>query len=90
MSATFAIVSGTLITIVVCATTCALFLPSAQTHRVWAARWARVRAARAQTRAARAARALARAQTRAARAQTRAQVQTHRARAAWRDAMIKG
>ena len=69
MSATFAILSAVFITIVVCATTCALFLTSAQTHRVWAARWARVRAARAQT---------------------RAQVQASRARAAWRDAMIKG
>ena len=78
MSVTFAIVSGTMITIVVCATVCALLLPSAQTHQVWAARVA-------QTRAARAARALARAQTRAARAQTRAQARSARAEAAWRE-----
>ena len=75
MSATFAIVSATLITVVVCATTCALFLPSAQTHRVWAARWAQARAAWAQSRA--------------NRAQSRAQVRTARARAARRE-VFKG
>ena len=78
MSTTFAISSAILITIVVCGSACALMLPSASTHRVWAARWARTRANRA---SARAARALARAQTRAA----RAQVQASRARAAWRE-----
>ena len=71
MSATFAIISGFVITVVVCATTCALFLPSAQTHRVWAARWAQARAAWAQSRA--------------NRAQSRAQVRTARARAARRE-----
>ena len=75
MSATFAIVSASLITVVVCATTCALFLPSAQTHRVWAARWAQARAAWAQSRA--------------NRAQSRAQVRTARARAARRE-VFKG
>ena len=82
MSATFAIVSASLITVVVCATTCALFLPSAQTHRVWAARWAQARAAWAQSRA-------NRAQSRANRAQSRAQVRTARARAARRE-VFKG
>ena len=90
MSATFAIISVSIITVVVCTATCALLMPTAQTHRVWAARWARTRAARAQTRAARAARALARAQTRAARASTRAQVRAARARAAWREVNKKG
>ena len=61
MSATFAIISASIITLVVCTATCALLMPTAQTHRVWAARWARTRAARAQVRA-------ARAQVRAARA----------------------
>ena len=75
MSATFAIVSASLITVVVCATTCALFLPSAQTHRVWAARWTQARAAWAQSRA--------------NRAQSRAQVRTARARAARRE-VFKG
>ena len=83
MSATFAIISASIITVAVCTATCALLMPTAQTHRVWAARWARTRAARAQ---ARAARASARAQTRAA----RAQVQAFRARAAWREVNKKG
>ncbi len=75
MSATFAIVSASLITVVVCAATCALMIPSAQTHRVWAARWAQARAAWAQSRA--------------NRAQSRAQVRTARARAARRE-VFKG
>ena len=62
MSAVFAVFSAAVITIIVCATACALLLPTASTHRVWAARWAQVRANRA-------ARASTRAQTRSARAE---------------------
>ena len=47
MSATLAIISASIITVVVCAAACALLLPTASTHRVWAARWAQVRANRA-------------------------------------------
>ena len=75
MSATFAILSAALITIVVCATTCALLMPSERTHRIWAARVAQIRAARA-------ARALVRAQARATRAQATE-------RAAWEE-VFKG
>ncbi len=51
MSATLAIISASIITVVVCAAACALLLPTASTHRVWAARWAQVRANRASGRA---------------------------------------
>lgn len=74
MSATLAIISASIITVVVCA----LLLPTASTHRVWAARWAQVRANRA-------ARASGRAQVRANRASGRAQVRSARAEAAWRE-----
>ena len=62
MSATLAIISASIITVVVCEAACALLLPTASTHRVWAARWAQVRANRA-------ARASGRAQVRSARAE---------------------
>ncbi len=75
MNATFAIISASIITVVVCAAACALLLPTASTHQVWAARWAQTRAARAQARA-------NRAQTRAARARAAE-------RAAWEE-VFKG
>jgi hypothetical protein len=78
MSAVFAIISGLIISGLVCTAACALLMPTAQTHRVWAARWAQVRANRA-------ARASARAQVRANRASTRAQTRSARAEAAWRE-----
>ena len=78
MSATLAIISASIITVVVCAAACALLLPTASTHRVWAARWAQVRANRA-------ARASGRAQVRANRASGRAPVRSARAEAAWRE-----
>lgn len=71
MNATFAIISASIITLAVVAAVCALLMPTAQTHRVWAARWAQARAARAQARA--------------ARASTRAQTRSARAEAAWRE-----
>ena len=85
MSATFAILSAALITIVVCATTCALLMPSERTHRVWATRVAQIRADRAARISTRAQARANRAQVRAARALTRAQVRASRARAAWRE-----
>ena len=82
MNATFAIISASIITVVVCAAACALLLPTASTHRVWAARWAQTRAARAQARA-------NRAQARANRAQTRAARARAAERAAWEE-VFKG
>ena len=78
MSATLAIISASIITVVVGAAACARLLPTAATHRVWAARWSQVRANRA-------ARASGRAQVRANRASGRAQVRSARAEAAWRE-----
>ena len=71
MSATLAIISASIITVVVCAAACALLLPTASTHRVWAARWVEARANRASGRA--------------NRASGRAQVWSARAEAAWRE-----
>ena len=78
MNTIVAVTSAAFIAVIVCAAACALLMPTAQTHRVWAARWAQVRANRA-------ARASARAQVRANRASTRAQTRSARAEAAWRE-----
>ena len=85
MSVIFAVVSALIITLLVCAAVSALLLPSAQTHRVWAARWAQARAAWAQSRANRAQSRANRAQSRAQVRTARAQVRTARARAARRE-----
>ena len=62
MSATLAIISASIITVIVCTAASALLLPSERTHRIWAARVSQIRADRA-------ARASTRAQTRSARAE---------------------
>lgn len=38
MSATLAIISASIITVIVCTAASALLLPSERTHRIWAAR----------------------------------------------------
>ena len=85
MSVTFAIVSALIITLLVFAAVSALMLPSEKTHRVWAARVAQIRAARAARISTRSQARANRAQVRAARARARAQVRASRARAAWRE-----
>ena len=73
-----AVFSAIIITVMVSAALSALLLPTEETHRIWAARVAQIRAVRA-------ARSSTRAQARAARAQAR----SARAEAAWRD-VFKG